>query len=65
MPAELASMILTTLLAAATVPADIPEPDLLEFLGGFETADGQWLDPQLLDDKAGDAPLPEREEDRS
>lgn len=40
MPAELASMILTTLLAAATVPADIPEPDLLEFLGGFETADG-------------------------
>lgn len=65
MPVELTSMILTTLLATATVPAAAPEPELLEFLGGFETADGKWLDPQLLDDKVDDAPPPGHEEDRS
>jgi len=49
-------MILTTLLAAGPVPPEVPEPDLLEFLGAFETRNGQWLDPLILDDSTDEAP---------
>lgn len=52
-------LVLAMLLLTAPVAAEdeAPSLELLEFLGSFETADGQWLDPtQLLD-----APLPERE----
>ena len=34
-----------------------PSTDLLEFLGEWETADGEWIDPSLLDEM----PLPEGE----
>lgn len=64
MPAELATMILTTLLAAGPAPADLPEPELLEFLGSFETRDGQWLDPTILDEEPADTPPPASEEQR-
>lgn len=51
---------LAALLLAAPVAAEdeAPSPELLEFLGSFETADGQWLDPTQLD-----APPPEPEGD--
>jgi hypothetical protein len=58
-------MILTSLLATGTAPADAPDPDLLEFLGSFETRDGRWLDPTILDDNANDTPAPAREENPS
>jgi hypothetical protein len=28
-----------------------PSMELLEFLGGFETPDGEWLDPLMLADE--------------
>jgi len=63
-PVELTAMILTTLLASGPAPADAPEPELLEFLGTFETTEGKWLDPLILDEKASETP-PAREEERS
>ncbi|GAB4300371.1 MAG: hypothetical protein Kow0096_20380 [Thiohalomonadaceae bacterium] len=49
---------LAALLLAAPLVAEeeAPSPELLEFLGSFETADGQWLDPMDLD-----VPAPEQE----
>lgn len=49
---------LAALLLAAPVVAEdeVPSLELLEFLGSFETADGQWLDPTQLG-----APRPEQE----
>ncbi len=29
---------------------DAPSMELLEFLGSWETDDGEWVDPALLDD---------------
>jgi hypothetical protein len=55
-------MVLTTLLAAGPAPADTPEPELLEFLGGFETSGGKWLDPLILDEKTSELPPPREEE---
>jgi len=48
-PAEIASMILTTILATSVAGNETPEPDLIEFLGKFETSDGRWVDPTSLD----------------
>jgi hypothetical protein len=62
-PVEIAAMILTSLLATGSVPTDAPEVEMLEFLGGFETADGQWLDPLVLDEQTRDPP-PASEEDQ-
>jgi hypothetical protein len=64
-PAELATVILTSLFAAGAAPPDLPEPEMLEFLGSFETADGKWLDPTILDEKAVDTAPPVNAEDRS
>lgn len=36
-------------LAAASEDVDSPSLELLEFLGSFETEDGEWLDPLSLD----------------
>jgi hypothetical protein len=49
---------LAALLLAAPVAAEeeAPSAELLEFLGSFETASGQWLDPTQLD-----APPPEQD----
>jgi len=35
----------------------MPSMELLEFLGEWETEDGEWIDPVLLDE----IPLPDRE----
>jgi len=35
----------------------MPSMELLEFLGEWETEDGDWIDPVLLDE----IPLPDRE----
>ncbi len=35
----------------------MPSMELLEFLGEFETEDGEWIDPVLLEEM----PLPDRE----
>jgi len=35
----------------------MPSMELLEFLGGWETDDGEWVDPALLNDTA----LPDQE----
>ena len=58
-------MILIVILPAAPVWCDDPTPvnteladedtdapsmELLEFLGSWETDDGEWVDPALLDD---------------
>ncbi|NNF51583.1 MAG: hypothetical protein HKN59_04010 [Gammaproteobacteria bacterium] len=32
----------------------LPEDAFLEFLGGFETADGDWVDPMSLAELDGD-----------
>ena len=65
MPADTATMLLTAVLAAGTATpteAQPPDAELLEFLGTFETADGKWLDPLVLDDESGNAPAAKREE---
>jgi hypothetical protein len=66
MPAEALAVILSGVLAAGTAApaADAPDPEMLEFLGAFETRDGQWLDPLTLDDEPAEAPRPRREEKR-
>jgi hypothetical protein len=66
MPVEALALLLSGVLAAATAapPKDAPDPELLEFLGTYETAGGQWIDPQTLDDDTRSAPPapPPREE---
>lgn len=37
--------------------ASLPSMELLEFLGEWESEDGEWIDPLLLDEM----PIPERE----
>jgi hypothetical protein len=44
-----ASLILYVALVGAAQAAEQPSQDLLEFLGSFETADGEWLDPLALE----------------
>jgi hypothetical protein len=65
MPVDTAAVLLTAVLAAgsaAPTEAEPPDAELLEFLGAFETADGKWLDPLVLDDESGKAPAAKREE---
>lgn len=51
------------LLAAASAnPPPAADLELLEFLGGFETQGGQWLDPLSLGDHDPEKPQPLREE---
>lgn len=45
-PLLLALLLLAT---PALAEDEAPSLELLEFLGRFETADGQWLDPTELD----------------
>ena len=64
MPAELSTLLFTGLLAAgsAAAPADATDMEMLEFLGAFETQDGQALDPLGLDDPEPEKLPPTREE---
>lgn len=45
-------MLAAWLAAMAAAP---PDPELLEFLGTFETADGEWVDPLALAELDEDA----------
>ena len=36
--------------AQQSVETDTPDIELLEFLGEWATADGEWLDPDALED---------------
>ncbi len=55
---------ITGLLAAGNgnPPPEPADAELLEFLGSFETRDGQWLDPLSLDDREAEQPKPARTE---
>lgn len=53
------SLVLTLLIASSALgadqdggdeQADVPPLELLEFLGQWETDDGEWIDPQELED---------------
>jgi hypothetical protein len=48
-------LFVVTCMATADESADgageLPSMELLEFLGGFETPDGEWLDPLMLADE--------------
>ncbi len=57
-------MILTVLLATGVDPAATPDTELLEFLGSFESKDGQWLDPMILDEDTSEAPPAAHDENR-
>ncbi|MEE4375889.1 MAG: hypothetical protein V2J55_00025 [Candidatus Competibacteraceae bacterium] len=41
--------VLPSVYAAESDETDVPSMELLEFLGEWETADGQWLPPTSLD----------------
>ncbi|WP_127477779.1 hypothetical protein [Sulfurivermis fontis] len=58
---------LLALLLAAPLAAEeeAPSPELLEFLGSFESADGQWLDPTQLDVPVPDQDAAAREGDET
>lgn len=63
MPAELCALLFTGLLATGSAkPTEAADVEMLEFLGNFETQDGQWLDPLSLDDRDPTQSNPEREE---
>lgn len=47
-----AGLIWSAVPAAAPPPA--PAPELLEFLGEFTTADGEWVDPLQLQSTTAD-----------
>jgi hypothetical protein len=55
---------ITGLLAAGggNPPPEPADPEMLEFLGAFETRGGQWLDPLTLDDREPEQPKPARVE---
>ena len=64
MPAEVYALLFTGLLAAS-VTKPLPQaadPEMLEFIGAFETRGGQWLDPLSLEDREPEGPQPAREE---
>lgn len=48
----LVSLALATGAAVAGSEEQAPTMELLEFIGSFEQADGDWFDPLLLDDDA-------------
>ena len=39
---------------SASEADETPSMELLEFLGGFETPEGEWLDPMMLVDESQD-----------
>ena len=39
----------STALAESPVSDDTPSLDFLEFLGEWETSDGEWVDPAMLE----------------
>ncbi len=41
----------------------VPDMDLIEFLGGWETEDGDWIDPFLFDDRFQEETFTDVEED--
>lgn len=45
-PLALAALLLASPVAAED---EVPSLELLDFLGSFETAEGQWLDPTELE----------------
>jgi len=49
-PGEGLAAVLGAVLATGAVNGvpDAPEPELLEYLGGFQAADGRWFDPLIL-----------------
>ena len=50
-----ASLCVLPLVAMAGDPADVPDIQLLEFLGEWETSQGKWIDPMdIPSDDAGD-----------
>jgi len=51
MPARLWLLLVITLLSASLLAEDDipPSLELLEFLGSWEDAQGNWVDPQLLE----------------
>ena len=59
-------LLFTGLLTAADVEPSpqAADPELLEFIGAFETRGGQWLDPLSLDDRDLEKTQPVREEKR-
>jgi len=48
------ALLLVSLSVAAYAAEEAPTPELLDFLGSFETATGEWLDPTELE-----LPVPE------
>ena len=40
----------TSLLAEEQTTQELPSADFLEFLGQWETEDGEWVDPVALED---------------
>jgi len=64
MPPELYALLLTGLLAAGSgnPPPEPADPEMLEFLGSFETRDGKWVDPLSLNDREPEKTIPAREE---
>ena len=55
---------ITGLLAAGSgnPPPEPADPEMLEFLGAFETQGGKWLDPLSLDEREPEKPKPARAE---
>jgi len=39
---------------AFTEEAEIPSLELLEFLGNFESSDGEWIDPMTIEELANE-----------
>ena len=52
MPAKIFIALFTWLLSSIAIASDnneVPDIELLEFLGSFETPDGKWLDPMEIE----------------
>ncbi|MFQ5513904.1 MAG: hypothetical protein ACE5FG_05650 [Myxococcota bacterium] len=49
------------LAAGAEAPLDAVDLELLEFLGEWETDDGEWIDPLVLEEMPGGEDAPARD----
>lgn len=54
-----------TLHADEQIRGDSPAIDFLEFLGEWETSDGEWLDPNELEDEAYAGPTEANSKDEN